>query len=385
MLIPYGRQYIDEEDIESVVNTLRSDYLTQGPKISEFEAALSKFCGSKYGVAVNSATSALHLSCLALGLKAGDYVWTSPNSFVASANCAIYCGAEIDFVDIDPKTYNMSADELETKLISAEKEGKLPKIVIPVHFAGQPCDMQKIHNLSKKYGFYIIEDASHAIGSTYFNTKTGSCIFSDITVFSFHPVKIITTGEGGFVTTNCSDVYKKISLLRSHGVTRDFELLENKSEGSWFYEQKELGFNYRITDIQASLGISQLKKLDSFISKRRNIARIYNNSIENSLIVKPYNQKNIVSSMHLYPITLNLGALSVDRKEVFNYFIKNGVAVNVHYIPIHVQPFYKKLGFKIGDFPIAEDFYSKAISLPIFPSLKIEDQLKIIELVNKIE
>ena len=332
--IPYGKQNINQEDIDHVVSVLKSDFITQGPAIKKFEQDIENYTGAKYSSAVNSATSALHISCLALGVKQGDIVWTSPNSFVASSNSALYCGAKVDFIDIDPKTYNICPLILAEKLQRAKKLNILPKVIIAVHFAGQSCDMQEIKNLSEKYNFKIIEDASHAVGGSYQNNKIGYCKFSDITVFSFHPVKIITTGEGGIALTNNKEIYKKLLLFRSHGITRDKEQLINQ-DGPWFYEQQELGFNYRMTDIQAALGSSQLKRVDKFIKKRHQIAERYNQALKNLPINIPYQAIEQISAFHLYVITLRD---EKHRTELFNYLRKNGILVNIHYIPIHTQP-----------------------------------------------
>jgi UDP-4-amino-4,6-dideoxy-N-acetyl-beta-L-altrosamine transaminase len=374
-MIPYGKQDVTKEDIDAVVSVLKSDFLTQGKEVPEFEQLLSAYCTSKYAVAVNSATSALHIACLSLGLVKGDWLWTTPITFVASANCAIYCGAKVDFVDIDVNTYNLSYYALEEKLIKAEKEGKLPKIVVPVHFTGQSCEMKGIYKLSKKYGFKIIEDASHAIGGRYCGKPIGNCQYSDITIFSFHPVKIITTGEGGAAVTNNKILYDKMLLLRSHGITRDSGLINSKADELWVYNQIELGFNYRMTDIQASLGKSQIKRLNKYVSKRHKIAGVYNKSFDDLLITTPYQHTDTFSAYHLYVICLRgRGALQILRKKLFNTLLKSKIGVNVHYIPVHLQPYYQKMGFKIGDFPNAEEYYNTAISLPMYPTLDITDQ-----------
>jgi UDP-4-amino-4,6-dideoxy-N-acetyl-beta-L-altrosamine transaminase len=374
-MIPYGKQDVTKEDIDAVVSVLKSDFLTQGKEVPEFEQLLSAYCTSKYAIAVNSATSALHIACLSLGLVKGDWLWTTPITFVASANCAIYCGAKVDFVDIDVNTYNLSYYALEEKLIKAEKEGKLPKIVVPVHFTGQSCEMKGIYKLSKKYGFKIIEDASHAIGGRYCGKPIGNCQYSDITIFSFHPVKIITTGEGGAAVTNNKILYDKMLLLRSHGITRDSGLINSKADELWVYNQIELGFNYRMTDIQASLGKSQIKRLNKYVSKRHKIAGVYNKSFDDLLITTPYQHTDTFSAYHLYVICLRgRGALQILRKKLFNTLLKSKIGVNVHYIPVHLQPYYQKMGFKIGDFPNAEEYYNTAISLPMYPTLDITDQ-----------
>jgi len=373
-MIPYGKQDINQSDIDAVIEVLKSDFLTQGPVTLKFEQIVCDYTTAKYGITTNSATSALHIACLALDLGRGDYLWTSPNSFVASANCGLYCGAKIDFVDINPKTYNISTQALEEKLIQAEKEGKLPKVVIPVHFAGQSCEMEKIHELSQKYEFKIIEDASHAIGGKYKNKSIGNCQYSDIAVFSFHPVKIITTGEGGIAVTNNSQLAERMTLLRSHGTTRKHDLMTHKADGDWYYQQLDLGFNYRLTDIQAVLGISQLGRLDEYVIKRNAIAKYYNEKLKELPLQLPIVNVEKYSSFHLYVILLELDSTDKTRREVFDYLRGEGVGVNVHYIPIHTQPYYKKMGFKTGDFPEVECYYSRAITIPIYPSLTNEEQ-----------
>jgi UDP-4-amino-4,6-dideoxy-N-acetyl-beta-L-altrosamine transaminase len=383
-MIPCGKQNIDQEDIDSVIKVLKSDFITQGPAVKQFENLVSSHCDAKYSFATNSATSALHISCQALGVKQGDIVWTSPISFVASANCALYLGAKIDFVDIDKKTYNMCVSKLEEKLIKSKKIGKLPKVVIPVHMTGQSCDMQKIHELSQKFGFRIIEDASHAIGGKYQNKPIGSCVFSDICIFSFHPVKIITTGEGGIAITNNKNLAEKINILRTHGITREKNLMEGDSHGDWYYQQVDLGYNYRMTDIQAALGISQIRKLDDFVTRRHKIAEKYNQSLQEASLMIPYQSPDTYSSYHLYIIRLKLDKIKKSRKQVFDELRKYGIGVNVHYVPIHTQPYYQKLGFSVGDFPEAEKYYEEAISIPIFQDLTENQQDYIIETVNNI-
>lgn len=369
MFIPYGRQNIIQDDLDAVLDVLQSDFLTQGPQVPLFEQSVAQLVGSKYAFAVNSATSALHIACLALGLKKGDILWTSPITFVASANCGLYCDADVDFVDIDPHTYNLSIDALTKKLQQAQKDNKLPKIVIPVHLCGQSCDMEQIYQLSKQYGFHIIEDASHAIGGKYQDQYIGSCQYSDITIFSFHPVKIITTAEGGMALTNRDDLAQKMELLRSHGVTRNPELMTQDAEGAWYYQQVALGFNYRMTELQAALGVSQLKRLSEFVAKRHEIAERYNHIFKDLPIVLPYQLENTYSGLHLYVIRLKLKQLKRTRKEIFDLLREKGIGVNVHYIPVHTQPYYKSLGFKVGDYPQAEDYYASAISLPMYPDL----------------
>ena len=382
-MIPYGRQDISKEDIAEVVETLKSDFLTQGPKTPLFEKIVADYCGSKYGVAANSATSALHIACLALDLTKGDRLWTSPNSFVASANCGLYCGAKIDFVDIDPLTYNLSTEALEKKLIQAKQDNKLPKIVIPVHFAGQSCDMQKIHSLGKEYGFKIVEDASHAIGGSYLKNKIGMCEYSDITVFSFHPVKIITTAEGGLATTNDRGLFERMQLFRTHGVTRDPKLMTKETEGAWYYQQVDLGFNYRMTELQAALGISQMRRLDEFVNIRNILKNRYDQLLSELPVIKPHQPNNITSALHLYPIQIDTNKTKVSRHKVFDSLKKGGIGVNVHYIPIHTQPYYQEMGFAYGDFPIAETYYNNAISLPLFSQMSFEEQDKVVTTLAK--
>lgn len=371
--IPYGRQFIDDSDIQAVKDVLKSDWLTQGPAIDRFEDKLKEVCQAQHAVAVSNATAALHLACLALGLKEGDYLWTSANTFVASANCGLYCGASVDFVDIELEYYNMSIEALEAKLVQAEKEGKLPKIVIPVHFAGQSCDMKAIKKLSDKYGFYIIEDASHAIGARYQGQPVGCGKHSDITIFSFHPVKIITTGEGGVALTNNSYLYGKLVRLRTHGITRDREQLCD-DHGPWYYEQLELGFNYRMTDMQAALGCSQLNKLEDFIAKRHVILGQYEHLLSELPLNLPKQCSNSHSALHLFPVLLEDPG---ERKTLFSYLRENKIGVNVHYIPVYKQPYYQKLGFAYDYCPNAEYYYARAISLPMFPLLKEAQLLKI--------
>ena len=376
--IPYGKQDINQVDIDSVIDVLQSDFLTQGPQVPLFENVVSNYCNAEYGVAVNSATSALHIACLALGLGKGEYLWTSPNTFVASANCGLYCGAKVDFVDIDPLTYNLSPEELEKKLIQAKLDNKLPKIVIPVHFAGQSCDMQKIHSLSKEYGFKIIEDASHAIGGRYLNNKIGNCEYSDITVFSFHPVKIITTAEGGLATTNDKELLERMLLFRSHGVTRDSKLMTKETEGAWYYQQVDLGFNYRMTELQAALGISQMRRVDEFVGKRNILKNRYDQLLGELPVIRPCHSSDVCSALHLYPIQIDANNTTVSRYQVFDSFRKGGIGVNVHYIPVHTQPYYLEMGFKYGDFPESESYYFNAISLPLFPQMSFDDQDKVV-------
>ncbi len=383
-MIPYGRHDIQESDIEAVVKVLRSDFLTQGSVVPQFEKQLCDYTGSSYAVAVNSATSALHIACLSLGLEKGDWLWTSPNSFVASANCGLYCGAKIDFIDIDVKTYNLSIDKLEKKLICANKEKKLPKIVIPVHFAGQSCDMKRIYSLSKQYGFKIIEDAAHAIGGRYLDSPIGGCQYSDITVFSFHPVKIITTAEGGLATTNSKKLAEKMQLYRSHGIIRNQELITEKVDGDWYYQQVVLGFNYRMTELQAALGVSQMKRLDRFVSSRHILRKRYDMLLRDLPITIPFQHKNNYSALHLYPIKIDFKRIGKSREKIFNELRASGVGVNVHYIPIHTQPYYKQFGFHKGDFPNAELYYHETISIPIFHAMTMDQQDTIVGILKKV-
>jgi UDP-4-amino-4,6-dideoxy-N-acetyl-beta-L-altrosamine transaminase len=369
-MLPYSRQLITAEDIEAVKRVLESEYITQGPAVKVFEDDLSTYCNSKYSIATNSATSALHLACLALELKAGDFLWTSPITFVASANCALYCGASVDFIDINPHTLNLDCEALEEKLIDAEKKGILPKILVAVHFGGLPCDMEKISKLGKKYNFRIIEDASHALGSKDGDYLTGSCEFSDITIFSFHPVKIITSGEGGAITTNSESLYRRCILLRSHGITKDEEFFEDISDGSWCYEQQALGYNYRLTDIQAALGASQLKRLNSYIDLRNDVAKFYTGKFAKLDINMQTVTEVKRSSYHLFPIQLNN---KVDRKNLFDFLRAKSIGVNVLYKPVYLQPYYRKLGFKLGYCPNAENYYERSICLPIFPAINKEE------------
>ncbi|MGX9728041.1 MAG: UDP-4-amino-4,6-dideoxy-N-acetyl-beta-L-altrosamine transaminase [Candidatus Electronema sp. VV] len=382
--IPYGRQDINQADIQVVVDVLQSDFLTQGPAVPAFEQAVRQYCGVSHVVAVNSATSALHIACLALGVGKGDIVWTSPNTFVASANCALYCGAIVDFVDIDSRTYNMSIECLAEKLEQAEREGCLPKIVIPVHYSGQPCDMPAIHELSLRYGFKIIEDASHAIGASYRNIKIGSCAHSNITVFSFHPVKIITTGEGGMALTNDLQLANCMRRLRTHGITSDKELMQSRPENEiWNYQQIELGFNYRMTDIQAVLGLNQLTRLDEFVKRRHEIAKRYDEKFGEFSIIIPWQSPEVYSSYHLYPIRIRESQYKKTQRQIYDEFWKNGVAVNLHYIPVHRQPYYENMGFKKGDFPESEKFHREVISLPMYPTLENFQQEKVIKILRE--
>ncbi|BAY26015.1 DegT/DnrJ/EryC1/StrS aminotransferase [Calothrix sp. NIES-2100] len=376
--IPYGRQDINQADIDTVVEVLRSDWITQGPAIERFEQAIAQYCNAKYAVAVSSATAALHIACLAAGLATGDILWTSPNTFVASANCGLYCGAKVDFVDIDVNTYNLSIKALENKLAWAAKAGCLPKVVIPVHFAGQSCEMKKIAALSQQYNFQIIEDASHAIGAKYQSKPVGGCEFSEMTVFSFHPVKIITTGEGGMILTNQEKLYKKLIRLRSHGITKNPDLMQGESHGAWYYQQLELGFNYRMTDIQAALGSSQMNRLDEFVERRQFLAHRYNELLQYLPLTLPWQDPETESSWHLYVIRLKLDKISKTHRQVFEELRQAGIGVNLHYIPVHTQPYYQKLGFKAGDFPQSEQYYQEAISLPLYYGLNADEQEQVV-------
>ena len=382
LVIPYGRQDVSQEDINAVVDVLLSDFITQGPVIQQFERRVADYCGANYAYACNSATSALHIACLALGVGEGDLVWTSPISFVASSNCALYCNAEVDFVDIDGATYNMSPIALEKKLEEAKAKGRLPKVVIPVHLAGQSCEMEQIHSLSKTYGFKIIEDASHGIGAQYKGKPLGSCAYSDITVFSFHPVKIITTGEGGMCLTNDPELSLLLGRYRSHGITRQAEEMSKAPDGPWYYEQLNLGLNYRMNDIQAALGLSQMDRLDEFIEKRRTIARRYDDLLGNSIVQIPQQHPETNSSWHLYIIRLKENA-KISHKQLFEKFRAAGILVNIHYIPIYRQPYYKNLGFTSSGFEEAEKYYEEAISIPIFPTLTQEEQRKVVSLIEQ--
>ena len=376
-MIFYGKQSIDQNDIDAVVEVLKSDFLTQGPAIEKFEKCVAEYCGAKYAVAVTSATAALHISCLATGLGKGDILWTSPITFTASANCGRYCGADVDFVDIDPSTYNMSIAELEKKLQAAEIK---PRVVVPVHLAGQSCEMDKIYKLSQKYGFKVIEDASHAIGADYKETKVGCCKYSDMTVFSFHPVKIVTTGEGGMVLTNDKDLYEKLVLYRSHGITRDPKLMTGIADGPWYYQQIDLGFNYRMTDMQAALGYSQMQKVNEFVSKRRYLVKRYNELLKNiNGIQLPDQNEDTKSSWHLYVVRVDFSKISKTKNQIFAEMKEKGICLNLHYIPVHTQPYYENLGFKGGDFPNSEKYYEEAFTLPLYYSLTDEQQDHIVK------
>ena len=380
-MIPYGKQDISQADIDAVVDVLRSDFLTQGPKVPEFEAKVAGHVGAKHALAVNSATSALHIACLALGLGPGDWLWTTPITFVASANCGLYCGAGVDFVDIDPDTYNLCPKKLAEKLRDAERDGKLPKVLVAVHLCGQPCDMAAIHELGQRYGFHIIEDASHAIGGKYRGEFIGSGRYSDITVFSFHPVKIVTTAEGGMALTNDDALAARMNLLRSHGITRDPGLMTHEPDGPWYYQQVDLGFNYRMTELQAALGISQMDRLDAFVTRRHELARRYDKLLAGLPVTTPWQHPDGYSGLHLYVIRLQLDKISKTHLQVFESLRQQGIGVNLHYIPVHTQPYYQKMGFHADGFPNAIAYYSDAISLPMFQGLTDEQQDHVVKIL----
>jgi UDP-4-amino-4,6-dideoxy-N-acetyl-beta-L-altrosamine transaminase len=379
-MIPYGKHLVDEDDIDAVVDVLRNQFLTQGTVVPQFEHALCEYTGAQFCVAVNSATSGLHVACLAAGVNAGDGVWTVPNSFVASANCALYCGACIDFVDIDPLTRNIDVGALEKKLHHAASQDCLPKALIVVHFSGLSCDMQSIHKLTQMYSIVLIEDAAHGLGGSYQQSKIGRCVYSDMAVLSFHPVKSITSAEGGAVLTNQTHVYEKLSLFAKHGVTKDPSQYQGESHGPWYYQQLELGYNYRLSDMQAALGLSQLKKLDSFIQRRTEIAQVYDKGLADLPLKLPVVDPSSQSAWHLYMVELT----HHDRQSIYQQLHDKGVGVNVHYIPIHLQPYYQKLGFKQGDFPLSEHFYQHALTLPLFPSLTASEQTKVIATLREV-
>lgn len=373
-MIPYGRQDISEEDVAAVCAVLRSDFLTQGPAIERFERKVAEHCGARHAVAVSNATAALHIACLALDLGPGDVAWTSPNTFVASANCARYCGADVDFVDIDPVSWNLSPAVLEQRLTVAAANGKLPKVLVPVHFSGQSCDMEAIGQLARKYGVAVIEDASHAIGARFGDAAVGSCLHSDCAVFSFHPVKIVTTGEGGVIVTNRDDLAARLLRLRSHGITRDAGLMAEQNPGPWHYEQIELGYNYRMTDIQAALGASQMSRLDALVGRRRELAARYDTLLADLPLRLPVQGPRAQSSWHLYVVRLRLDRIGHSHREVFDALRAAGIGVNLHYIPVHLQPYYRALGFAPGHCPEAERYHGEAISLPLYPGLSERDQ-----------
>jgi UDP-4-amino-4,6-dideoxy-N-acetyl-beta-L-altrosamine transaminase len=381
-MIPYGRQDISKEDIDAVVDVLKSDFLTQGPKVPAFESALTSHTGAKYALAVNSATSALHIACMALELGEGDWLWTSPITFVASANAGLYCGAKVDFIDIDSRTYNLCPNKLEKKLQIAHLDGCLPKVLVPVHLCGQPCDMKRIRELCNKYNVKIVEDASHAIGGSYQGAPIGNCKYADITVFSFHPVKIVTTAEGGAALTNDHELAAKMALYRSHGITRNHDEMIEISHGAWYYQQITLGYNYRMTELQAALGSSQMTRLTEFVTTRHKIAERYNFLLQDLPVQIPYQLENTYSGLHLYVIRLKLDEISVTHKEVFDELRANQINVNLHYIPVHIQPYYKAMGFRYGDFPASEQYYKEAISLPMYPGLSQSDQDKVVRVLT---
>lgn len=383
-VIPYGRQDIDQSDIDAVVEVLRSDFLTQGPVVPRFEQAVAAYCGAQHAFAMNSATSALHIACLALGVGPGDLVWTSPVTFVASSNCALYCGADVDFVDIDPDTWNMSTAALAAKLAAARAAGRLPKVVIPVHLCGSSCDMAALRELSREYGFRIVEDASHAMGGRYLGEPVGSCRYSDITVLSFHPVKIITTAEGGMALTNDPRLARAIDLLRSHGITRDASLMEREPDGPWYYEQLGLGYNYRLTDLQAALGLSQLRRVDAFVARRHVLASRYDALFEGWPLQLPARPGYAYSGLHLYVVRLKTGAAGRTHLEVFNGLRAAGIGVNLHYMPVYLQPYYRRLGFAPGHCPQAEAYYAQAISLPMYPGMTETQQDRVAAVLGEL-
>jgi UDP-4-amino-4,6-dideoxy-N-acetyl-beta-L-altrosamine transaminase len=378
-MIPYGRQHITQKDIDAVTAVLTSDFLTQGPMVPRFEALVAAKVDARHARAVNSATSALHIACLALGVGAGDRVWTSPVTFVASSNCALYCGAQVDFVDIDPRTFNLDPAKLKVKLERARATGTLPKVVIPVHLCGQSCDMAAIHALSREYGFHVIEDASHAIGGKYQGRNVGDGRYADITVFSFHPVKIVTTAEGGIAVTNDDALAERLSLLRSHGITRDPQHMTQPPDGPWYYQQIALGYNYRMTDLQAALGLSQMERLDEYVARRHEIARRYDALLAGLPVTTPWQAPDVYSAWHLYVIRLQSGRIPVTHAQIFTRLREAGIGVNLHYIPVHTQPYYQALGFERGDFPEAERYYAEAISLPMYPTLTDAEQDRVVE------
>ncbi|WP_261845150.1 UDP-4-amino-4,6-dideoxy-N-acetyl-beta-L-altrosamine transaminase [Aliamphritea ceti] len=383
-MIPYGKQDITQGDIDAVVEVLQSDFLTQGPKGPAFEKTVSDYCGSRHAFAVNSATSALHIACLALELGPDDYLWTTPVTFVASANCGLYCGAKVDFVDIDPATYNMSVDALERKLLEAEPKGMLPKVLVAVHLCGQPCEMERIHALSERFNFRIIEDASHAIGGRYKDEPIGNCRYSDITVFSFHPVKIVTTAEGGMALTNDDEIARRLALFRSHGITRDNEQMTKEPDGPWYYQQIELGYNYRMTELQAALGVSQMGRVDAFVFRRHQLAHRYYQALESLPITLPWQHPDSYSGLHLFVIRLKLEQIKLTHRDVFEALRAKGIGVNLHYIPVHTQPYYQATGFKADDFPEAMKYYAEAISLPMFHGMTTEQQDEVISVLKEV-
>ena len=383
-MIPYGRQDITQADIDAVIGVLQSDFLTQGPMIPRFEQQVAQHVGASHALALNSATSALHVACLALGLGPGDRLWTSPITFVASANCGLYCGAQVDFVDIDPRTYNLCPQALSIKLEQAEREGTLPKVVVAVHLCGQPCDMQAIHKLAVRYGFNVIEDASHAIGGKYQGEFIGNGKYSDITVFSFHPVKIITTAEGGMALTNDAELANKMALLRSHGITRDPQQMTHESDGPWYYQQIDLGFNYRMTELQAALGVSQMERLDHYVARRHQLAARYDDLLATLPVITPWQHADSYSGLHLYVIRLQLEKITKTHRQVFESLREEGIGVNLHYIPVHTQPYYAQMGFKHEDFPASQNYYREAISIPMFQTMSNEQQDQVVSAIAKV-
>jgi len=383
-MIPYGKQEITQADIDAVVEVLKSDFLTQGPMVPKFEQAVASHVGAKHALAVNSATSALHIACLALGLGKGDWLWTSPVTFVASANCGLYCGAEVDFVDIDPQTYNLYPNALKAKLEQAKKDNRLPKVVVAVHLSGQPCNMEAIAALAQEYGFKVIEDASHAIGGKHKDEFIGSGRYSDITVFSFHPVKIVTTAEGGMALTNDDGLAERMNLLRSHGITRDPALMTHEPDGPWYYQQVDLGFNYRMTELQAALGVSQMQRLDDFVSRRHELAKRYNELLADLPVTLPWQHPDSYSGLHLYVIRLQLDNINRSHREVFEALKQQGIGVNLHYIPVHTHPYYCQMGFKGEDFPKSMAYYREAISIPMFYGLTEQQQDRVVAVLTEI-
>ncbi|MDI5993269.1 UDP-4-amino-4,6-dideoxy-N-acetyl-beta-L-altrosamine transaminase [Pseudomonas sp. MDMC216] len=383
-MIPYGRQDISQVDIDAVLDVLKSDFLTQGPQVPRFEQRVAQHVGASHALAVNSATSALHIACLALGLGPGDRLWTTPITFVASANCALYCGADVDFVDIDSRTYNLCPQALAQKLEQAAQEDRLPKVVVAVHLCGQSCDMQAIHALAQRYGFKVIEDASHAIGGKHRDEFIGNCRYSDITVFSFHPVKIITTAEGGMALTNDTGLANRMALLRSHGITRDPAQMTHEADGPWYYQQIDLGFNYRMTELQAALGNSQMERLDQFVARRHQLANRYDDLLADLPVTTPWQHPDSYSGLHLYVIRLQLDKITKTHCQVFEALREQGIGVNLHYIPLHTQPYYQRMGFCLGDFPEAEHYYREAISLPMFQTMTEEQQDEVVSVLCRI-
>ncbi len=382
-MLPYGRQSIDEDDVTAVIDVLHSDFLTQGPAIPRFEKAVADWCGARHGIAMANGTATLHCAAKALGLGHGDWLWTSPITFVASANAGRYCGAKVGFVDVDPNTALMCPDHLEAQLTKAEKEGVLPKVLVPVHFAGQSCDMPRIHALSQKYGFKILEDAAHALGGEFLGRRIGDCQWSHAVSHSFHPVKIVTSGEGGMITTQDEELAWRIGMLRTHGITRDVGRMTREADGPWYYQQLELGYNYRMTDLQAALGASQMNKLELFAMRRRELVELYGNALAD-LPIRPLAQDSRgVSCWHLFVIRLNLDEIKPTRRQVFERLREQGIGVNVHYIPVHLQPDYEKLGFTRGMFPVAERYYEEAITLPLFPAMKDDDVARVADALKR--